>query len=202
MRLNKWNGSSWESVYSEVINNYLNSYKINSEDECLVNTTNTYSHKPVNYKKKEKTDMNERELMNKMKKGMRVDTAYGKKGTIAAFDYTNMFVGIMFDDEPSYKTAWLKPDKIKVIEAEKKLYADNLYSKPKRVMYDPEAGVTVVMWNDGEKTIVRASEGETLDIYDAFCAAFCKRVYGTNSALKRELNKILVVKDKKENSNA
>lgn len=180
MRLNKWNGSSWESVYSEIINNYLKSYKINSE--------------------KEKTDMNERELMNKMSKGMRVDTAYGKKGIIAAFDYTNMFVGIMFDDEPSYKTAWLKPDKIKVIEAEKKLYADNLYPKPKKVIYDPEAGVTVVMWNDGEKTIVRASEGETLDIYDAFCAAFCKRVYGTNSALKRELNKILVVKEKKENN--
>ena len=179
MRLNKWNGSSWESVYSEVINNYLKSYKINSE--------------------KEKTDMNERELMNKMQKGMRVDTAYGKKGTIAAFDYTNMFVGIMFDGEPSYKIAWLKPDKIKVIE-EKKLHSSDICPMPKKVIYDPEAGVTVVMWNDGEKTIVRASEGETLDIYDAFCAAFCKRVYGTNSALKRELNKILVVKEKKENN--
>lgn len=180
------------TFYDEIINNYLKSYKINSE--------------------KEKTDMTEREFINKMKqdideqklmatkykKGMRVDTAYGKKGTIAAFDYTNMVIGIMFDGEPSYKIAWLTPDKIKVIEAEKKLYAGNLYPKPKKVIYDPEAGVTVVMWNDGEKTIVRASEGETLDIYDAFCAAFCKRVYGTNSALKRELNKILVVKEKKE----
>lgn len=62
--------------------------------------------------------MTERDIMNKMKKGARVDTTYGKKGTI--------------------------------------------------------------------------------DIYDAFCAAFCKRAYGTNSALKRELNKILVVKEKKE----
>ena len=174
------------TFYDEIINNYLKSYKINSE--------------------KEKTDMTEREFINKMNKGMRVDTAYGKKGTIAAFDYTNMFVGIMFDGEPSYKIAWLKPDSIRIIEntttERKKLYVGNPYPMPKKVIYDPEAGVTVVMWNDGEKTIVRASEGETLDIYDAFCAAFCKRVYGTNSALKRELSKILVVKDKKENSNA
>lgn len=72
------------------------------------------------------------------------------------------------------------------------------YPMPKRVIADVKAGVTVVLWDDGEKTIVRAMEGEALDIYDAFCAAFCKRVYGTNSALKRELNKILVFNNEKK----
>ena len=37
-----------------------------------------------------------------------------------------------------------------------------------------------------------------MDVYDAFCAAYCKRIYGTNSALKRELNKILTVNHPKE----
>ncbi len=71
---------------------------------------------------------------------------------------------------------------------------------PKRVIYDEDAGVTVVLWTDDQKTIVRAAEGEDRDVYDAFCAAYCKRVYGSNSALKRELNKILTVK-KKEKTN-
>lgn len=152
--------------------------------------------------KKEKTDMTERNLMNKMKKGARVDTTYGKKGTIIAFDYVHMLVGIMFDGEPSHKIAWIDPNNIRTIKDDvtepKNLSLSDTCPMPKKVIYDSEAGVTVVMWNDGEKTIVRASEAETLDIYDAFCAAFCKRVYGTNSALKRELNKILVVKEKKE----
>lgn len=158
--------------------------------------------------------MTKRDIMNKMRKGARVDTNYGKKGTIIAFDYVHMLVGIMFDGEPSYKIAWIDPDSVTVCsesisatfaEMGKHIYegfVDGIhksrYPMPKKVIYDPEAGVTVVLWNDGEKTIVRASEGETLDIYDAFCAAFCKRAYGTNSALKRELNKILVIKEKKE----
>lgn len=45
---------------------------------------------------------------------------------------------------------------------------------------------------------MRAAADEDLDVYDAFCAAYCKRIYGSNSALKRELNKILTVKKKPE----
>ena len=170
--------------------------------ETSTSSQEVYKFINIDLEKRRETDMTERDIMNKMKKGARVDTTYGKKGTIIAFDYIHMLVGIMFDGEPSYKIAWIDPNNIRTIKDDvtesKNLSFSDTCPMPKKVIYDSEAGVTVVMWNDGEKTIVRASEGETLDIYDAFCAAFCKRAYGTNSALKRELNKILVVKEKKE----
>lgn len=153
-----------------------------------------------NTSRKDETNMTDRELMNKMRKGMRVidNDSASMNGTIVAFDYRSLHVGINFDNTPDI-LSWTKPSSLTIISnpsTEKKKSAK--YPMPKRVIADAEAGVTVVLWDDGEKTIVRASEGETPDIYDAFCAAFCKRVYGTNSALKRELNKILVFNNEKK----
>lgn len=67
----------------------------------------------------------------------------------------------------------------------------------KKVIYDPNAGVTVVLWDDGTKTIVRASEGDPHDPYLGYCIAFTKKFHGTNSALKRKLENILVITEKK-----
>ena len=70
--------------------------------------------------------------------------------------------------------------------------------KPKKVIYDETAGVTVVLWMDGTKTIVRAAEGEGHDAYLGYCIALAKKMHGTNSALKRDLDKVLVVKEDKK----
>lgn len=70
--------------------------------------------------------------------------------------------------------------------------------KPKKVIYDEAAGVTVVLWADGTKTIVRATEGEEHDAYLGYCIALAKKMHGTNSALKRDLEKVLVVKEDKK----
>lgn len=67
----------------------------------------------------------------------------------------------------------------------------------KKVIYDPNAGVTVVLWDDGTKTIVRASEGDPHDPYLGYCVAFTKKFHGTNSALKRKLENVLVITEKK-----
>ena len=72
------------------------------------------------------------------------------------------------------------------------------YPNPTKFFYDPESGVAVIIWDDGDKTVVKPAKDENIDIYDSFCAAFCKKIYGTNSALKRHLNDILVIKEKKE----
>ena len=72
------------------------------------------------------------------------------------------------------------------------------YPNPTKFFYDPESGVAVIIWDDGDKTVVKPAKNETIDIYDSFCAAFCKKIYGTNSALKRHLNDILVIKEKRE----
>lgn len=70
--------------------------------------------------------------------------------------------------------------------------------KPKHVYYDGAAGVTVVVWLDGTKTIVRAAEGDPHNAYLGYCAALAKKVHGTNSALKHDLEKVLVMVEKKE----
>lgn len=79
----------------------------------------------------------------------------------------------------------------------KKSTPTKMIGTAKKVIYDPNAGVTVVLWNDGTKTIVRASEGDPHDPYLGYCVAFTKKFHGTNSALKRKLENILVITEKK-----
>lgn len=80
----------------------------------------------------------------------------------------------------------------------KKYDIRDTYPKPRKVIYDETAGVTVVLWMDGTKTIVRAEEGAEHDAYHGYCAALAKKIHGTNSALQRELKKVLEVHNKKE----
>ena len=55
--------------------------------------------------------------------------------------------------------------------------------EPKRIIRNGIA--TIVFWNDGTKTIVKCAEDDEPDYYMAFCAAYCKKVFGSNSQLKR-----------------
>ena len=47
--------------------------------------------------------------------------------------------------------------------------------------------VTVVFWQDGTATSVRCGAGETYDDYVAFCAALAKKLFLSNSGIKRVL---------------
>ena len=78
---------------------------------------------------------------------------------------------------------------------------ENKYPKPKKVYYDNAAGVTVVLWKDGTKTIVKAAKDDAHDAYLGYCVALAKKIHGTNSALKRDLEKVLVIPKKKEKKN-
>lgn len=55
--------------------------------------------------------------------------------------------------------------------------------EPKRIIKNGIA--TIVFWNDGTKTIVKCAVDDEPDDYMAFCAAYCKKVFGNNSHLKR-----------------
>lgn len=55
--------------------------------------------------------------------------------------------------------------------------------KPKKIIFNYPA--TIVFWNDGTKTVVKCATGTEPDMYNAFCAALAKKIYGTNSRLKR-----------------
>lgn len=166
---------------------------------------------------KEINKMDERRLMNGMKKGMTVvvvehPNLRGWRGTIEAFDYNNLRVGVRFSARE--KLTWFAPSCLRLMyqigyqhvifdemDAKRRLNAQygvaSAY-KPKKVIYDEAAGVTVVLWMDGTKTIVRAAEGEEHDAYLGYCIALAKKMHGTNSALKRDLEKVLVVKEDKK----
>ena len=168
-------------------------------------------------KKENEKNMDERRLMNGMKKGMTVvvvehPNLQGLRGTIEAFDYNNLRVGVRFSARE--KLTWFAPSNLRIeyqigyryatfaeADAKRKLNAQygvaSTY-KPKKVIYDEAAGVTVVLWMDGTKTIVRAAEGEEHDAYLGYCIALAKKMHGTNSALKRDLEKVLVVKEDKK----
>lgn len=62
---------------------------------------------------------------------------------------------------------------------------------------------TIILWDDGTKTIVTCGEGDSFDPYAGFCAAVTKKVFGTTSCVKRIIkqnSKTVPVKVKKTNT--
>lgn len=50
---------------------------------------------------------------------------------------------------------------------------------PKKIIYNGPA--TIVFWDDGTKTVVKRSQKDKDNKYNAFCAALAKKIYGSNS---------------------
>ena len=55
---------------------------------------------------------------------------------------------------------------------------------PKHIYYY-DNDYTTVLWNDGTRTTVKLSDDDIYDEYSAFCAALAKRIYGSNSRIKK-----------------
>lgn len=62
---------------------------------------------------------------------------------------------------------------------------------PKSIERSADHRTVVVVWNDKEKTIVRLSPNDPDDIYMAFTAALAKRIFGTNSHIKKVIGRNL-----------
>lgn len=52
-----------------------------------------------------------------------------------------------------------------------------------RIIFSPPA--TIVLWKDGTKTVVKCAKGEPFSEYNGFAAALLKKVFGSNSAVKK-----------------
>lgn len=65
----------------------------------------------------------------------------------------------------------------------------NSFCSVKSIEVSADHRTVVVVWTDGDKTMVKRSEKDPDDIYMAFTAALAKKVYGSNSAIKRLINK-------------
>lgn len=54
---------------------------------------------------------------------------------------------------------------------------------PERILRSGRA--TIVFWGDGSKTVVKLQDGEPDDPYLALLAALGKKIYGSNSKIKK-----------------
>lgn len=72
---------------------------------------------------------------------------------------------------------------------------------PKSIEWSADHRTVVVIWNDTEKTIVRLSPNDPDDIYMAFTAALAKRIFGTNSHIKKVIGRNLNEHKAKEKKN-
>ena len=66
---------------------------------------------------------------------------------------------------------------------------------PKKIIHNGPA--TIVIWRDGEKTVVKLMEGDTYDEYAAFSAALAKKIFGSTGYVKRKLKDVTVEQDTK-----
>ena len=58
----------------------------------------------------------------------------------------------------------------------------------KKVIVNPKKNATTVLWADGTHTVVKRSEGdEPADIWSVVSYALAEKIYGSNSAFKREI---------------
>lgn len=65
----------------------------------------------------------------------------------------------------------------------------NKFFDIKSIEVSADHRTVVVVWTDGETTKVVRSENDPDDIYMAFTAALAKKLYGSNSAIKRTIAK-------------
>ena len=60
------------------------------------------------------------------------------------------------------------------------------YPKPVKIIYSPPA--TIVFWTDGTKTVVKCSMDDEYNEYYGFLCALGKKIFGTNSHLKKMID--------------
>lgn len=154
-----------------------------------------------------------REIMNKLKVGDKICTSSNMTTPmeIFAFDYQHLRVGlkhrISAEGYDKVSRFWVDPLTITDPVVRSKVSYANYYHggftqryipTPKKIIVNEDSKVTVVMWDDGTKTIVKCSEADQYDPYAAYCAAFAKKCYGTNSQLKKAIEKLTVAQTPKK----
>lgn len=161
---------------------------------------------------KQAADVKRRAIMNKLKVGDKICTSSNLTTPmeIFAFDYAHFRVGlnhrISFEGYEKVSRVWVDPLTITDPDVRSKVSYTNYYRggftqryvpTPKKIIINEDSKVTVVMWDDGTKTIVKCSEADQYDSYAAYCAAFAKKCYGTNSQLKKTIENLTVVQESK-----
>lgn len=184
-------------------------FQANYGAKTLENKEDTKMNDTQGANNKRATDNHRREIMNRLKVGDKIYTSANMTTPmeIFAFDYQHLRVGLKHsisgEGYERVRQFWIDP--LIIIDRDlrnKVSYADyyrtpNRIPTPKKIIISEDARVTVVLWTDGTKTVVKCSDADTYDPYTAYCAAFAKKCYGTNSQLKKTIEKFTVYQDTK-----
>lgn len=81
-------------------------------------------------------------------------------------------------------------------EAERKLANERKRYDIEKIIFNPPA--TVVIWKDGEKTIVKCGEDEVFDHEVGVAMCYMKKIFGSRSAFKRTVKGYLPKEPKNE----
>lgn len=180
--------------------------------KVLENKEDTKINVAQGMKNEEKKNNARREIMNKLKVGDKICTSSNMTTPmeIFAFDYAHLRVGLTYhfsvEGYEKFSRCWVDPLTIINPDVRSKVsYADyyrggftrRYIPTPKKIIINEDSKVTVVMWDDNTKTIVKCSEADQYDPYAAYCAAFAKKCYGTNSQLKKTIENLTVVQESK-----
>ena len=57
----------------------------------------------------------------------------------------------------------------------------------KRAIFNPPA--TIILWNDGTKSVVKCQNGEEYDAEKGFALAYLKKLLGNDNTFNKEINK-------------
>lgn len=161
---------------------------------------------------KQAADVERRKIMNKLKVGDKICTSANMTTPmeIFAFDHGHLRIGLTYrisgEGYEKVSRCWVDP--LTIINPDvcsKVSYADYYRGRftrrhiptPKKIIVNVDSKVTVVMWDDNTKTIVKCSEADQYDPYAAYCAAFAKKCYGTNSQLKKTIENLTVFQESK-----
>lgn len=70
-----------------------------------------------------------------------------------------------------------------------KTYEDCFFvPKPKKIIYNNPC--TIVLWEDGTKTICRVQKGQEFSEYYGYLACLAKKIYGTNGGVDRRIKSV------------
>ena len=93
-------------------------------------------------------------------------------------------------DALTYATAYFEGNKLTAERIDKMAP----YTIKKVIFSGPK---TIVLWEDGTKTIVSLRDGDQADCYAAFCQAVVKKIFGSTGRAKKILDEKAVVQPSK-----
>ena len=125
----------------------------------------------------------------------------GHTGTVCKWHRATNKIGVNLDGvrNPESKEGifWFPENQLGIIQPNRDMDGGTWWTRrnPNSVVRDTlnvkkvifNGPKTVVIWEDGSKTIASCGEGDQFDPYTGFCAAVAKKVFGSTSAVKKIL---------------